>query len=161
MRATLTVVASEGPNKPCKVTVKLWGIARKQLRQVAAECDNHNGSVHRRAILDDAVDVVCNFDERSLTLVKPASDIHGLQARFEALVGKSLAYRITSTQDRARKLAAADDLTPQEGNLEGCSVDQIFAAILGATRAAAQPATRSTAKQRKPKRRGRPRTAAA
>jgi len=123
-------------------------------------CDVKDGSVYRRGLLGGAVDVICDLSARSLTLVKPSSDVHGLQARFEALVGKPLAYRIASTQERVRQLVAADNLTPQEGNLEGCSIEELFVTILRATREAAQPEPQPTAK-RKPKRRGQPRAAAA
>ncbi|HJP96116.1 MAG TPA: hypothetical protein VJ843_01960 [Candidatus Saccharimonadales bacterium] len=117
-------------------------------------CASHEGDVYRRGLLGDAVDVVCDFSDRSLTLVKPSSDIHGLQARFEELVGKPLAYRIATTQDQARKRAAADDLTPQEGNMEGYSAPELFATILHAVRAAAQPAPQADVKRpRKPRHR--------
>lgn len=158
MRATLTVSAPEGPNKPCKVTLKLWNVPRPLLRKLAAACDGHSQGRHRRELLDGAVDVVCKPKDRSVTLVKPSSEVHGLQARFEDLVGKSLAYRIRPLQDAARRCATEGHPTTQEGNLEGCSPSAIFDTIYEAVVAAAHSTQPVTGKQRKtkPKKRRRP-----
>jgi hypothetical protein len=155
MRATLTVAAPEGPNKPCKVTVKLWDVPRALLRKLADVCDNREGSTYRRELLDGGVDIVCNFLEKSVTLVKPSSDIHGLQARFGALVGKSLVHRMAPLQEAARKCAADGKLTTQEGNLDGCSVDDLFNSIHLAAAAAAKPVLAPDKKQRRPKKKRR------
>lgn len=158
MRATLTVSAPEGPSKPCKVTLKLWDVPRPLLRKLMATCDDHSDGLHRRELLDGAVDVVCKPEDRSVTLVKPSSEIHGLQARFEDLVGKSLAYRIRPLQDAARRCATEGHPTTQEGNLEGCSPSAIFDTIYQAATAAARPTQSVAGKQRKskPKKRRRP-----
>jgi len=155
MRATLTVSAPEGPSRPCKVTVKLWDVPRPLLRRLARVCDNQEGAIYRRGLLDEAVDVVCNSSDKSVTLVRPAADIHGLQARFEELVGKSLAYRMRPLQDAARQCAADGRPTTQEGNLSGCSVEDLFNAIYQAAANAAAPAQPVTKKQRKPKKKRR------
>jgi hypothetical protein len=163
MRATLTVSAPEGPSKPCKVTLKLWDVPRPLFRKLTAMCNERDGDLRWRRMLDDAVDIVCKSGERSVTLVKSPSDIHGLQARFENLLGKSLAYRIGPLQEAARKCAVEGQPTTQEGNLEGCSPDDIFGIIHRAAVAAANPTTSATKKQRKSKRqqpRGRAQAAA-
>lgn len=150
MRATLTVSAPEGPNKPCKVTLKLWDVPRPLLRKLAVTCDDHQGGLHRRELLDGAADIVCRFEDRSVTMVKPSREVHGLQARFEALVGKSLAYRIAPLQEASRKCATEGSSTTQEGNLEGCSPEAIFDTIHRASIAAAT-AQSAERKQRRPK----------
>lgn len=151
MRATLTVSAPEGPSKPCKVTLKLWDVPRPLFRKLTATCNERDGELRWRRLLDDAVDIVCKSGERSVTLVKSPSEIHGLQARFEKLLGKSLAYRIAPLQDAARRNAAEGQPTTQEGNLEGCSPDDIFGIIYQTAVDAAKSTESVAKKQRKPK----------
>jgi len=162
MRATLTVSAPEGPTKPCKVTLKLWNVPRPLFRKLTAVCNERDGDLRWRRLLDDAVDVVCKSGERSVTLVKSPSEIHGLQARFEKLLGKSLAYRIAPLQEDARRCAAEGLPTTNEGNLEGCDPHDILDVIYEAAVAAANPTEPARKKQRKSKKaRGRTQVVAA
>lgn len=155
MRATLTVSAPEGPTKPCKVTLRLWDVPRPLFRKLTATCNERDGDLRWRRLLDGAVDIVCKSGERSVTLVKSPSELHGLQARFEKLLGKPLAYRIAPLQEDARRCAVEGLPTTQEGNLEGCDPSDIFDVIYEAAVVAANPAEAVAKKQRKPKKKRR------
>jgi hypothetical protein len=159
MRATLTVTASEGHNGSCKVVLKVWDVPRAELRKIAAACDQSKGPLRSLSILDDAAGIVCNFKDCSVTLVKPANNLHGLQSRFETLLGKSLTYRLRNLQAAARRLAGGGDHTPQEDRLEGYPVADLVEQLHQATRntaAASVPAGQQQGRKarRKDKRTG-------
>lgn len=151
MRATLTVTASDDLSGFCKVVLKVWDVPVPEMSLLLRECNQTDGPLRSRTLLDDAVDMVCHPQERSITLVKPAVDIHGLHSRFEGVLGKSLSYRLTALQTSARRLANDGDWTPQREELHGHLVSEFLANLNYAAITANQPPTPSR-KDRKPKR---------